>query len=77
MSGTTFVLNTTTPSPSPTTERPTDDERIKTMTKLMKEDEEVITQFYPDYEYEEDKEVEEVKTTKSRVIVSVELLSKS
>lgn len=33
----------------------------------MKEDEEVITQFYPDYEYEEDKEVEEVKTTKSRV----------
>ena len=45
-----------------TTVRPSDDERIETMTKLMKKEKtKVITQFYPDYDYEktEDENIKE------------------
>lgn len=35
--------------------RPTEDERADTMEKLMKEEKDhLITQFYPDYDYEEE-----------------------
>ena len=56
-----------------TTARPSDDERIETMTKLMKDEKEksksneLITQFYPDYDYKEEEVEEEVKSTKSKV----------
>ena len=45
-----------------TTVRPSDDERIETMTKLMKKEKntKAITQFYPDYDYEKTKEEENV-----------------
>ena len=40
-----------------TTVRPSDDERIETMTKLMKKEKtKAITQFYPDYDYEKTEE---------------------
>ena len=43
----------------PSTARPTDEERGETMKKLMKDEEkEIITQFYPDYEYEDEEEEE-------------------
>ena len=43
-----------------TTVRPSDDERIETMTKLMKKEKtKAITQFYPDYDYEKTQEKEE------------------
>ena len=45
-----------------TTVRPSDDERIETMTKLMKKEKtKAITQFYPDYDYEkaEEENIEE------------------
>ena len=76
VSGSTFSLVTTSPSPfevvtrgfsrdftkqntgGPSTARPTDEERGETMKKLMKDEEEIITQFYPDYEYEEEEEEE-------------------
>ena len=45
-----------------TTVRPSDDERIETMTKLMKKEKtKAITQFYPDYDYEKTQEEENIK----------------
>ncbi len=72
------LVNTTTPSVGDeivfvTTERPSDDERMDSMTKLMmddkanhttEEEEDIITQFYPDYEYdskEEDNDFEVIE----------------
>ena len=53
--------------------RPSDDERIETMTKLMKDEkkdkEKLITQFYPDYEYEEKPEEKVTPRFKSRTKV--------
>ena len=64
ISGSTFSQTTaSTPASSnfqvvqSTTVRPSDDERIETMTKLMKKEKtKAITQFYPDYDYEKTEE---------------------
>ena len=65
-----------------TTVRPSDDERIETMTKLMKKEKtKAITQFYPDYDYEktEEENIEEedrvaspkIKSSSNKVCSSV------
>ena len=71
LSGSTFTLNPPSTAESSeelfarsTTIRPTEDERADSMEKFMKDEKksELITQFYPDYDYES-----EVKTTPKKV----------
>lgn len=75
VSGSTFTkAPATTPEPveDTSTIRPSDDERIENMTKLMKDEkkkEDIITQFYPDYE--EEKEIEEEQRAISNVKTKV------
>ena len=75
ISGSTFSQTTSTTPPSnqfvdQSTQRPSDDERMESMTKLMKKEEKtkIITQFYPDYEEEqEENRAAKIKTKTKQV----------
>ena len=62
-----------------TTVRPSDDERIETMTKLMKKEKntKAITQFYPDYDYSEKTKEEEENVDEEVRVASPKIKSNS
>ena len=64
---------------STTTVRPSDDERIETMTKLMKKEKntKAITQFYPDYDYSEKTKEEEENVDEEVRVASPKIKSNS
>ena len=76
LSGSTFTLapkTTEIQDFAPSTIRPTEDERADSMEKLMKDEKKVsdrpdlITQFYPDYEYESEESENTVSSSTKKV----------